>query len=338
MAAAALTEQKQVDQYSADGLRPVFLRKDLAGMAELIEICFGPTMDESGRAAVNEMRMISKYGTLMFLLNSLDHFMGGLEQGFVWIDQERLIGNTSVSRANYPRALGTGFIIANVAVHPDYRRQGVAQAMMRASLDLIRQKGGNFAILQVDATNEGARNLYTRLGFREERIFVRWHRSLHLRPPPRLDDLPFMTLRQPNEWRAEYELAQLVRPNSRGGLGWLRPTYPDFFRPSLLRAMGTFVTGQSEEHIIVRAEDERSLLGALRVTSSFGGADRFELLVHPAHQGQLEAPLINYALRRVNGYHSVIMEHPADDLAVTNLLTQYSFERRYTLIHMRYDL
>jgi ribosomal protein S18 acetylase RimI-like enzyme len=333
VSAAALTSRQ-----TFNGIRPVNLRTDLAGIAELIELCFGPTMDDAGRAAVREMRMVSQSSSLSLLFHGLDRLMGGLEQGFVWIEDNRLIGNVSVSPANYPRSMGSGFIVANVAVHPDYRRHGLAHTMMLASLDLIRRKGGDFAVLQVDADNEGARRLYARLGFREEREFIRWNRSSHVRPPQRLAEMPFMTLRRANEWRSEYELARLVRPNQRGGLGWLRPTHPKFFQPSLWRTLSGWTIGHSEEHWIVRDEHDARIVGSMRLTMTFGGADRLEMLVHPSRQGQLEDPLINYVLRRLDGHRRPLtMEHPADDATTTGLLEQYLFEARYRLVHMRYD-
>ncbi len=321
-----------------NGLRPVNLRTDLAGMAELIELCFGPTMDEGGRAAVREMRMISQSGSLTLLFHGLDRLLGGLEQGFVWIEEGRLVGNVSVSPANYPRSMGTGFVIANVAVHPDFRRRGLALAMMQASLDLIRQRGANFAVLQVDANNDGARRLYQRLGFHEERTFIRWHHSSHARTPQRLLQMPNITLRQPNEWQSELHLAQSVRPNDRGGLSWLRPTHPNYFQPSLLRTLAAWTTGRNEEHWIVRGEGGRGIVGVMHVSMAFGSADRLELLVDPRYQSQLTDALINFTLRRLEGRrHPVTMEHPADDETATSVLERYAFERRYTLVHMRYN-
>ena len=40
-------------------LRPVDVRRDLAGIARLVELCFGDKLDESGRAAIHEMRTLS---------------------------------------------------------------------------------------------------------------------------------------------------------------------------------------------------------------------------------------------------------------------------------------
>src|SRR5258705_6662107 len=125
MAAAAL-----IDKLSFNGLRSVNLRRDLAGIADLIELCFGPTMDEAGRVGVREMRMVAQSPSLSFLYDGIGRVLGGLESGFVWIENGKVVGNASISPANLPTSMGTGYIIANVAVHPDYRRHGIAQSLM----------------------------------------------------------------------------------------------------------------------------------------------------------------------------------------------------------------
>jgi [ribosomal protein S18]-alanine N-acetyltransferase len=56
--------------------------------------------------------------------------------------------------------------INNVAVHPDFRRTGVAEGMLREVLDWARAAGGAFVSLEVRISNAGARALYEKLGFR----------------------------------------------------------------------------------------------------------------------------------------------------------------------------
>ena len=53
--------------------------------------------------------------------------------------------------------------ILNVAVHPEFRRMGVAQALIRSELELF--PGDHF--LEVRASNDAGRKLYEKLGFRE---------------------------------------------------------------------------------------------------------------------------------------------------------------------------
>jgi ribosomal protein S18 acetylase RimI-like enzyme len=333
MAATAIRQD-----LSRDGPRPVSIRTDLEQIADLIEVAFASSMDDAGRAAIREMRMITQVGPLMMLVSGLNRVLGGLEDGFVWVDSGKIIGNVSVSPAAYPASYGRGFIIANVATHPAHRRRGIARQLINKSLEAIRQKGGKFAVLQVDAENHGAQQLYRELGFRDERVFARWHRPAHLRPPARLTPMPFITLRDGREWQHEYDIARLTRPNERGGLAWLRPTHPDLFRPSLLRTLGLWAQGRREERWVMRSPDRRELAGTLRIEAAFGGPDRLELLVAPFAKGQAEAPLINFALRAIDGrYHAVTMEHPLDDTPAVQVLEQYEFERRYSLVHMRLD-
>jgi len=209
---------------------------------------------------------------------------------------------------------------------------------MMAAIDLIWAKRGDYAILQVDADNEVAKRVYTRLGFRTQRTFVQWYRSPQARTPPRLLQMPPITLRQPNEWRSEFALAELVRPNSQGGLNWLRATDPSNFKPSLIHGLSNWTLARSEERWIIHEPATREIVASLHRMSSFGGADRLELLVHPSQTGFLEEPLLNYGLRCLEGRRSIVIEHPEDDANTTRVLEQYGFQRRQTLVSMRYKV
>jgi ribosomal protein S18 acetylase RimI-like enzyme len=304
----------------------------------LIELAFGPTMDESGRANLREMRMISQSGSLAALNEGLERLTNTLDQGFVWVEDGKIIGNVTTSPANYPRPFGVGAIIANVAVHPDYRRRGVAESLMHATLEAVRQKRYDFAILQVDESNATARRLYTRLGFRQQRTFARWGRSPYKQTPQRPTTMPAINLRQAYDWRLELALAEVSRPNDQGGIGWLRPTSPKHFKPGLLSIMFDWVIGRYEDHWVIRDAKGKSILAVLKVTSSFGMPDRLELIVHPAFQGQYEDALLNHTLRILDGRRkNVVIEHPYDDWAANAALERYGFDRRHTLIHMRLD-
>jgi ribosomal-protein-alanine N-acetyltransferase len=55
--------------------------------------------------------------------------------------------------------------INNVAVRPQFRAQGIGTALLQRVLAEARQLGARRAMLEVRASNEGARRLYERLGF-----------------------------------------------------------------------------------------------------------------------------------------------------------------------------
>ena len=53
----------------------------------------------------------------------------------------------------------------NIAVHPDYRRQGVAEALVKALVAELRKQGSHCLTLEVRASNAAAQGLYAKLGF-----------------------------------------------------------------------------------------------------------------------------------------------------------------------------
>lgn len=55
--------------------------------------------------------------------------------------------------------------INNIAVHPDFRGQGIAEALMRFVIDKVRGAGATFMTLEVRRSNAAAAALYRKLGF-----------------------------------------------------------------------------------------------------------------------------------------------------------------------------
>ena len=55
--------------------------------------------------------------------------------------------------------------INNVAVLPDFRKQGMAQKLIQALVDFCKQKGIKRFTLEVNANNIPAKNLYGKMGF-----------------------------------------------------------------------------------------------------------------------------------------------------------------------------
>ena len=53
----------------------------------------------------------------------------------------------------------------NIAVHPDFRRQGIAEAMVDALITELHEQGSRCLTLEVRASNEPAKQLYRKLGF-----------------------------------------------------------------------------------------------------------------------------------------------------------------------------
>jgi ribosomal protein S18 acetylase RimI-like enzyme len=324
---------------TGSGPRPVNLKTDLAPLADLIEIAFADTMDSGGRAAIREMRALSRLGPGLSIVPAMNELVLGVGMGYVWIEDGRLVGNVSVYPASQPPEAPRAWIIANVAVHPDYRGRGIARSLMQDSLASVRERSATPAdvILQVEAPNWKARQLYESLGFSNEGAFTLWRRG-----PSRVPDTlqgrmgPYIARRSWNEWRAEYALAERARPPELGGIGWLRPVAPSLFRPSLRKAINDFVNLRGKERLVIQ-DAHGAMTGALWIERGFGaGAVQLTLLVDPEAREAEDMALLLTGLRRFGPDHTLAIEHPAEDTTVCALLERFDFRRVRTLVHMRW--
>src|SRR3990172_9707514 len=81
----------------------------------------------------------------------------------------------SVSRVAKINGKVVGYLCANViideghildlAVHPEYRRLGVASCMIKEMLDLMKDNNCRSVFLEVRISNEEARKMYEKFGF-----------------------------------------------------------------------------------------------------------------------------------------------------------------------------
>ena len=310
------------------GLRPTDLRRDLSGIASLMEACFGANLDAAGRGAIHEMRVLSRAGPVLWLVGGA--LQGPLwSLGYVWADGGRIVGNISTQRS---AARAGDWLIANVAVHPDYRRQGIARALTEAALDLASKKGGRTTMLQVNHDNAAALALYGGLGFARYGARTEWVRHGGSVPPyestPNIEIRP----RPARHWAEEFALARQTHPE---GLDWTRRMEAGQFRPGFWRTLGRVLAGQGEERWVALAGGR--LVGSLIIASNPGESDQFTLVLHPEWRSSVARPLLVRGLRRLGARPWPLrIDHPPH--AETDTLRGLGFSAGRTLIWMRQDL
>jgi GNAT superfamily N-acetyltransferase len=313
-----------------DGLRRINVRHDLTEIAKLIELCFGDVLDESGRAAIREMRTMSRAGPFLWLMSLLPIGNPSWQYGFVYVCSGQIVGNIGVQPIN--SAMDT-WLIANVAVHPDYRRQGIARKLVRAALDSVESKSAVRVVLQVDIDNTDAVNLYTQIGFETLAIRTVWRRKGKY-----LTEQPFfqapMKIRQAlrDDWPLEYSLLNRYSPE---GLTWTAPLQIEHLRPSIFRDIGHFMTGNQEERWLILRFGE--VVGWIYILSGSTTADQIRWVIDPQWRPALEQELLRYALNRLGDNScNVWVEHPDGD--ANRFLDQHFFESTRTLRWMQLDL
>lgn len=322
---------------SADGLRPVNLRTDLAPLADLLELVFADSMDSSGRAALREMRMMSKIGVGLNLLANVNEMAFGISMGYVYVVDGHVVGNASIYPARQPRGLGDAWIVANVGVHPSYQRRGIATQLVEACQAMIVKRGGVAAVLQVDVRNTSAQRIYERLGFRSERAWNHWRRTGSNRLAINAETNKLIAYRRNSEWREEFQLAQRIRPAEHGGLGWQQPLHPSIFRRGIRQRFSDWMNMRHLERFVIHA-DSGEIGGSLWVSNLLGYSSvDLTLMVDEPYQGIFDAELLRYAVRRY-GRSTLRLDHPMDQTLTNAVLTEQNFKIQRSLMHMRWDI
>jgi ribosomal protein S18 acetylase RimI-like enzyme len=191
-------------------LRSMSMFRDLPAVADLIEMCFSTTMDSEGRRYVQDMRRAGGDNSFLKWANHAAESTSLPLTGYVWEENGRIVGNTSLVpfRHNKKRI----YLIANVAVHPDFRRHGIARALTERALKHARDKNADCIWLHVRDDNPGAVELYTQLGFVERARRTTWQAYTDGQAPVLQTDNS-ITARHPTFWPAQ--------------LNWLNRLYPD---------------------------------------------------------------------------------------------------------------
>jgi ribosomal protein S18 acetylase RimI-like enzyme len=140
------------------GVRPVDPQRDAPAIIDLIALGFENELDPQGQKMLAQMRQVAQRRMLSPLgLTDLE------PAGFVWVEEERIVGNLSLRYALPSRSRGQ--MIGNVVVHPEYRGMGIGRAMVEAAISAARQQGARWIGLEVREDNPVACGLYTHFGF-----------------------------------------------------------------------------------------------------------------------------------------------------------------------------
>jgi predicted N-acetyltransferase YhbS len=123
---------------SHPNLRAINVLRDLPEVADLIELCFFNTMDGEGQRYVRDMRRAGHDDSFLKWASRAAESTSLPLSGYVWEENGRIVGNASLVPFRHQKK--RIYLIANVAVHPDYRRKGIARAVTERAMLHAREK------------------------------------------------------------------------------------------------------------------------------------------------------------------------------------------------------
>lgn len=308
-------------------LRPFDLRRDLLQVADLIELCFGDTLDADGRLYIRQMRELGNSGSMLDLAAAGSSQINLPLGGFVWVEQGRVVGNISL----IPQIRGNQqiYLIANVAVHPNQRIRGIAQALTTAALNEVKRHGRLPTWLQVDERNTSAIQLYSGLGFVERLRRTSWRMNPNPELGRNLQTAASVRQRRGADWRDQKKWLEENYPRE---VQMLLPLEMGLLQPGLF---GSLQRALSAHHIEQwSAESGGQLRGVLSWQSSSSALNRIWLATPAQEEAQAITALMKHLHLNSNPERTLALNYPS--FRGREALEEAGFREARTLIWAEY--
>lgn len=188
-------------------------KRDLEGIKQIFELAF---TEEYQRREVDIVRRISKIESVYPLVRLLSLFPNPYQHVFTVhvAEQDQRIG--AMAQMSPRNQQQTRWHVDNIAVHPDFRGQGMAQKLLLDVFEYYAARGAQRFTLEVDTENAPAIKLYEKLGFR--RFSTLYYHKLTAKKLAHYRDLDSLTLppglreRRAGDTQAIWELYQNAIP------------------------------------------------------------------------------------------------------------------------------
>jgi ribosomal protein S18 acetylase RimI-like enzyme len=309
-------------------LRPFDPRRDLGPVADLVEQCFADTLDPDGERYLQHMRLAAKNPSFLRWASVAAEFSSVPMNGYVWEEDGKIVGN--VSLIPFIMHANRYYLIANVAVHPDYRRHGIARKLTLQAVDHARRRGAPRAWLHVRENNEAAIQLYRSLGFQEQARRTTWYtqRDIPTATPP---NGVRIVLRQGNHWSAQNKWLARDYPSE---VTWHLPFSKNTLRPGLLGILYRALSGSYARQWSVLSGNR--LLGVLAWQPSGNFADTLWLSTSREDEETAAYALLLYARQHLSPRRPLSLDYPAH--RVDESMQSAGFYIHQTLIWMSTDI
>jgi ribosomal protein S18 acetylase RimI-like enzyme len=327
------------DLSRAKNLRPFDPRRDLNQVADLVELCFSDTLDQEGHSYLRQMRLAaSKPGYLRWAVMMSERAVVPLS-GLVWEENGQVVGNLTL--IPFVGITYSFYLIANVAVHPNYRRRGIARNLTTAAIAHARRRKAQAVWLHVRAENDAASSLYRSLGFVERACRTTWHSKaastteLFIRPeaqlPAEARSNIRITPRRAYDWDIQRAWLNKIYPNQ---LAWHLAIRNAALQPGVLSYFYRALNNMDVRNWSARRENR--LIGVLTWQASMGHADHLWLAVEPDGDESAIVPLLSHARRCCSPRRVLTLDFPGGKAA--EAIRSAGFQEHQTLRWMDIDI
>jgi ribosomal protein S18 acetylase RimI-like enzyme len=305
-------------------IRPLNPRRDLSRVADLIELCFAETLDPDGKRYIQRMRRTGRNSRGGWFDPTPLQFNVAVD-GFVWQEDGEIIGN--ISLIPFARLGYSIYLIANVAVHPDYRRRGIARALTHTALDWIAKRHVRSIWLQVRESNLPALRLYQSMGFIERARRTTWT----LLPGNLKGEAPSGTRIVRHESRHWKSQREWLRQNYPDELFWYWPIKPGAFRPGIWGMLiRFFYETRLRQWGVEQGGQLRGIL-SWKTTNSY--ADQLWLVASPGSEEIVLSTILPNIQWRERAQRPLSIDFPVKRASDT--LQDVGFHPDHTLIWMK---
>lgn len=312
---------------SHPNIREIQAPNDFLPVADLIELCFAATMDEDGRDFLTSLRRAGRAAQSLEWIPGVREQVSYPLQGFVWEEDHRIVGNLSLIPQLFQHHWY--YLIANVAVLPEYRKKGIGRALTEHALHHINALGTGQAWLQVRDDNPVAYHLYKKIGFEEHYRRDTW---LGRNPATREIDNggPFeVTTRKASDWPQQKRWLEMTYPEE---IAWNFRFDSSRFEPGIWKSVNRFFSGIVHHHWALRREN--ALQGVATWEPSSHHADFLWLGAYPDRQEETISRLLRFFFSDFFTVRPVLVNYPAGQAQKAFL--ENGFHLQHSLIWMKY--
>ena len=293
-------------------------------------MCFAEFIDQDGKKYLEQIRRAAKNKSYIRWMKVTGERISYPLSGFVWEEDDQIAGNLSLIPFFWKNKWR--FLIANVAVHPDFRRRGIARELTRTALDHLRRLNYDSVWLHVRQDNDAAVNLYRSLDFEDQAVRVTWLHSNHM-PKIFLSEQLEFGKRRFSDWENQFSWLKQAYPSE---VDWYLDFTESKFQPGPIGILTRFIRDITLQHWTVRKYGKLSGIASWE-PSRIQFADTIWLAAPQDHEEEIIPYLLTNVCRKLRYLNKpMLVNYPAG--RAENAFEETGFEKLNTLIWMKAEL